>query len=131
MPDWKPPNAAPSHTGKLWLNPDKSIGGVITDVFNEPIHIIAKKEGSEYWVRGWRGTPPEFRRVPIAEGARDDGLPDDAPVAACEKCDGRLFWRASIISNPHGGGVWRCATCEPADSKLWLDGVAIPARART
>lgn len=123
---WKSPNVPPSHTGTLWLNPDKTIGGLISDVFNQPIHLIATKEGSEYRVRGWRGEAPEFRRIPLLDDPRADGMPDDAPREGCPKCDGRLFWRASIVSNPQGGGVWQCATCEPADSSLWLDAVALP-----
>lgn len=126
MPDpWKPPNAPPSHTGTLWLNKDGTIGASISDVFNEQIHLIGTKEGKEYRLRGFRGTAPEFRRIPLLDDARPDGLPDDAPRGACEKCEGRLYWRASIISNPNGGGLWRCAVCEPADSSLWLDGVHI------
>jgi hypothetical protein len=124
-PTFRPPQTPPSHTGSLWLNPDKTIGGIISDVFNEPIHFVATKEGSEYRVRGWRGVGPEFRRLPIEGAPREDGLPDGAPSDCCPKCEGRLYWRASVISGG-GSGVWRCATCAPADSSLWLDGLAVP-----
>ena len=125
-PQWKPPNTPPSHTGSLWLNPDKTIGGLISDVWNQPIHLIATKEGAQYRVQGWRGAEPEFRRIPLLDDPRPDGLPDDAPTSACKLCEGRLYWRASIVSNPAGGGVWQCATCAPMDSSLYLDGVAVP-----
>lgn len=117
---FKPPDAPPSHTGTLWLNPDKSIGGLISDVFNQPIHLIATKEGSEYRMRGWRGEGPEFKRVPLLDDARKDGLPDDAPTGPCNLCEGRLYWRAALTN-----GVWNCATCVPADDKLWLDGLHV------
>ena len=56
-------------------------------------------------------------------------LPDDAPHDACAKCEGRLFWRSSIVNGGDGGkGLWHCAACEPADPKLWIDGVAVPAK---
>jgi hypothetical protein len=126
-PIFTPPQTPPSHTGSLWLNPDKTIGGIISDVFNEPIHFVGTKVPgeAEYRVRGWRGVGPEFRRLPIEGAPREDGLPDGAPSAPCKICEGRLFWRASIISGG-GSGPWRCATCEPADSSLWLDGLAVP-----
>lgn len=117
----------------MWLNKDGSVGAVISDVFNSPIHIHATKEGSEYRVRGWRGIGPEFRRLPIEIVPREDGLPDSAPYDPCRMCEGRLFWRASVVArNPNqtGNQPWRCATCEPADEKLWIDGVALPERAK-
>jgi hypothetical protein len=124
--DFHPPNAPPHFSGTMWLNKDGSVGAEISDVFNTPIHLIAKKNGSEYHVQGWRGEPPEFLRMTYE--ARPDGLPDDAPRDGCGKCEGRLFWRTSIVSNPAGGGVWRCATCEPYDPNLWIDAVALPAK---
>ncbi len=124
---WKPPNSPPAFTGTLWLNPDKTIGGLISDVFNTPIHLIATKEGGEYRVLGWRGNAPEFKRIPLLDDPRADGLPDDAPHDACKTCEGRLYWRASVVSGG-GSGLWRCATCDPADDKLWLDGLAVPRR---
>lgn len=120
---FKPPDTPPSHTGTLWLNADKTIGGLISDVFNEPIHILATKEGAQYRVVGWRGTPPEFRRIALADDAREDGLPDDAPHTKCGKCEGRLYWRAAMTA-----GLWRCATCEPADPLVYLDGVCVGAK---
>jgi hypothetical protein len=122
---YKPPNSPAAFTGSLWLNPDKTIGGLISDVFNEPIHLVATKEGAQYRVQGWRGNAPEFKRIPLLDDPRPDGLPDDAPNGPCKSCEGRLFWRASIVSNPHGGGVWQCATCAPMDSSLYLDGVYV------
>lgn len=64
---FRPPNVPPSHTGELWLNPDKTIGGVITDLFLWPIHFVAVKEEDHYYIRGWRGKPPEFLRVPLID----------------------------------------------------------------
>ena len=126
---YKPPDAPPSFTGTLWLNPDKTIGGLISDVFNEPIHLVATKEGAEYRVSGWRGEAPEFRRITIMEGGRENASPDESPEDACPKCEGRLYWRASVINTGSvvsGPAAWHCATCDPADSKLWLDGFAAP-----
>jgi hypothetical protein len=121
--DFKPPDYPPSHTGTMWLNKDGSVGAIISDVFNSPLHLVAIKKGTEYHVQGWRGEAPEFLRIPLVD---DSHLEDGRPTKACIKCQGRLFWRASIVSNPNGGGVWRCATCEPYPDDLWIDGVAIP-----
>lgn len=126
--DFRAPPFPPAFTGTMWLNKDGSVGAEISDVFNVPIHIIAKKEGDHYHVRGWRGEPPEFVRLPL-EYTRDDGLPDDAPHDACGKCEGRLFWRASIVNGGDGGkGLWHCAACEAMDPKLWMDGLVVPAK---
>ena len=95
--DFRAPLTPPAFTGEIWLNADKTIGGTITDVFNVPVHIIATKEGDHYHVRGWRGEPPEFVRLQL-EYTRDDGLPDDAPSGPCDRCEGRLYWRASIVN---------------------------------
>lgn len=125
--DFRPPQSTPSHTGTLWRNADGSLGIFLTDVFNVPIHLIGTKDGDTYHVRGWRGEPPEFLRLPLAP--RDDGLPDDAPRGECATCHGRLYWRASIVSNPAGGGIWQCATCAPYDPLLWVDALAVPGKA--
>lgn len=126
MPDpFTAPNTVPAFTGEMWLNKDGTVGAVITDVFNVPIHLIGTKEGSTYRVRGWRGDMPEVMKLAY-DGARPDGLPDDAPVEACPACAGHLYWRPSLLNGPDGGrGPWHCAKCVPADSRLWLDGVAV------
>jgi hypothetical protein len=64
---FKPPNEPPSHTGEMWRNEDGSIGGVVTDLFGWPVHFVAVKEESSYYIRGWRGRPPEFLRVPLID----------------------------------------------------------------
>ena len=58
-----------SHTGEMWRNPDGTIGAVITDVYLWPIHIIGRKEGDVYHLRGWRGKPPEYLKIPLVDDA--------------------------------------------------------------
>jgi hypothetical protein len=113
----------PSHTGSMRLDKDGIIRGILSDVFNAPINFEATKEGKEYRLIGWRGAAPEFRRIPIAESARDDGLPDSAPHGPCPTCEGKLYWRAALTD-----GVWNCATCVPYDSLALLDGVCVGAK---
>jgi hypothetical protein len=103
----------------MWLNPDKTIGAIITDVFNMPIHLIGQKEGSEYALRGWRGDLPVIEKMPLIDDNPDDGL----PRVRCKTCDGRLFWRAPLERRSQ---QWRCIKCEPADPLWWLDGSAVP-----
>lgn len=129
MPDtlnrtFKPPtNIAPSHTGTMWRNKDGSVGIVITDVFNTPIRLIGIKEGDGYYVRGWRGDPPEFIRLPLVDDKpHEDGLPSQP----CAKCEGRLFWREAVALG--GSPRWCCAKCELYDPAKWLDGCVVPER---
>lgn len=124
---FKPPPTPPHFTGMLWLNADKSIGGIISDVFNHPINLHATKEGQQYRVRGWRGEPPEFLRIPLIDDKpHEDGLPE----RACPKCEGRLYWRESVAMGGKYPSIWRCAVCEPADPAMWLDGCAAPDKPR-
>ena len=119
-----PPDQPAAFTGTMRVDADKVIRGVLTDVFSAAIHFEATKEGAVYHLRGWRGGTPEVARIPLVEDVRADGLPDDAPNGPCSVCEGRLFWRASVILGG-GHGVWHCAACTPADSALWLDGVVV------
>ena len=121
-PSYKPLPIPPAYTGKLWLNPDKTLGGVISDVFLAPIHITGEKEDGGYRLRGWRGNQPEWSKIPFVDDApHDDGLPSEP----CSACEGKLYWRASVINDGRGGRDWHCVKCEPADPALWLDGVAV------
>ena len=97
---FKPPNAPPSHTGSLWLNPDRTIGGLISDVWNQPIHLIATKEGAQYRVQGWRGAEPEFRRIPLLDDPRPDGLPDAGFVSG----DRHVTLSEQTPAEPRRGG---------------------------
>ena len=124
------PNTPPHFTGELWLNPDKSIGGIMTDIHNTPIRFIGVKDGAVYRVRGWRGEGPEFMRLSDDVGPRPDGLPDSSPHDPCPTCAGRLYWRPAIVGGqPIGSRRWCCVKCEPAPDGLWLDGAAVPAKA--
>ena len=69
--DFVPPNTPPSHTGFMWRRPDGTIGIEISDVFLRSIRLIGTKEGDQYYLRGWRGRPPEEIRVPLIDDTQD------------------------------------------------------------
>lgn len=64
----KPPD--PSFTGKLWLNPDKTIGGQIEDVFGSMIILHGVKEERGYRLTGIRGVVPEWLRIGLVDGEK-------------------------------------------------------------
>lgn len=43
----------------MWRRADGTIGIEITDLFLSPIRLIGVKDGDGYYLRGWRGRPPE------------------------------------------------------------------------
>jgi hypothetical protein len=65
--DFRKPDGPPAFTGTMWKNDDGTIGMEITDVFLYPIHIIGVRDGSEYYLRGWRGEPPNTIRIPLVD----------------------------------------------------------------
>lgn len=66
--DFRPPNEPPSHTGWLWREKDGTLRATLSDIFNWPIHIVARKDGDRYYLQGWRGKPPEALRIGLIDG---------------------------------------------------------------
>lgn len=58
--------------------------------------------------------------VILALVANDDG----EPARPCPLCQGRIFWRASVLSG--GPGPWACSRCDPAPADVWQDASAVP-----
>lgn len=66
-----PPDKPASHTGWCWRNKDGTIGIEISDVFLAPINLIGVKEGEWYFLRGWRGKPPDEIAIPWLDNGEE------------------------------------------------------------
>jgi hypothetical protein len=46
------------------------------------------------------------------------------PTRPCSECDGRVWWRRSILSG--GPSPWHCERCQPPDPDAWRDACVCP-----